>query len=102
MPFVVDASATLPWCFEDEATPWSEALLDRLSLGEQATAPAHWPIEVSNALLMAIRRQRITPDQAEQFLEKLASLRISVEPPLTTETNQSGLLPVPDAQPYLL
>jgi hypothetical protein len=28
--FVPDASATLPWGFEDEATPWTEALLDRI------------------------------------------------------------------------
>jgi hypothetical protein len=27
--FVTDASATLPWCFEDEATPETEALLER-------------------------------------------------------------------------
>jgi hypothetical protein len=27
--FVADASATLPWCFAEEATPATEALLDR-------------------------------------------------------------------------
>jgi hypothetical protein len=27
MAFVIDASATLPWRFADEATPWTEALL---------------------------------------------------------------------------
>jgi hypothetical protein len=32
MPFVIDASATLPWRFEDEATAWSEALLQRIEL----------------------------------------------------------------------
>ena len=32
--FVADASATLPWCFEveEEATPATEALLERLRL----------------------------------------------------------------------
>ena len=25
--FVIDASATLPWCFEDEATAYTEGLL---------------------------------------------------------------------------
>jgi hypothetical protein len=27
MAFVIDASAALPWRFEDEATPWTESLL---------------------------------------------------------------------------
>jgi len=40
--FVADASVTLPWCFEDEATPETEALLERLRAGEPAIAPAHW------------------------------------------------------------
>jgi predicted nucleic acid-binding protein len=34
MPFVVDASATLAWCFQDEATDWSRALLQRVLEGE--------------------------------------------------------------------
>jgi hypothetical protein len=61
MAFVIDASATLPWRFEDEATPWTEALLDRIEGGEEVVVPAHWPLEVMNGLLMAVRRGRITP-----------------------------------------
>jgi hypothetical protein len=30
MPLVVDASVTMAWCFEDEATPTADAVLDRL------------------------------------------------------------------------
>jgi len=59
--FVADASATLPWCFEDEATAATEALLERLRAGEPAIEPAHWPTEVMNALIMAVRRGRIDP-----------------------------------------
>jgi hypothetical protein len=44
--FVADASATLAWCFDDEGTPATEALLERLRLGELAIVPAHWPFEV--------------------------------------------------------
>jgi predicted nucleic acid-binding protein len=83
MPFVVDASATLPWCFEDEATPWTESILDRVSNNEQIHAPAHWPVEVSNGLLMATRRNRIPPGRADAFLDKLFLLPISIAPPLT-------------------
>ena len=49
--FIVDASATLPWCLPDEATPWTEALIDCLKGDDTATVPAHWPNEVSNGLL---------------------------------------------------
>ncbi len=49
MPFVVDASVTLAWCFEDEATPKTEAILDRLS-DDTAIVPSLWELEVSNAV----------------------------------------------------
>lgn len=91
MPFVVDASATLPWCFPDEATPWTEALLDRLAQGERVIVPAHWSTEVSNALLSAIRRKRIDRNRAEWFLEKLASLNITAEPPLSMASAKAVL-----------
>lgn len=74
----------LPWCFEDEATAWTESLLDRLGSREQVSVPAHWPIEVSNGLLVAVRRKRIEPDRAEWFWDRLSSLPIAVEPPLSS------------------
>jgi hypothetical protein len=58
--FVIDASATLPWRFEDEATPWTESLLDRIQSGEEVLVPAHWPLEVANTLLVGRRRGRVT------------------------------------------
>jgi hypothetical protein len=53
---VPDASATLTWCFEDQAMPWTDALLAKLRAGDEAIVPAHWPAEVANALLIAVRR----------------------------------------------
>jgi predicted nucleic acid-binding protein len=58
--FVMDASVTLSWCFSDEATETTNALLTRLKTGEEAIVPAHWPVEVANALLIAARRKRIS------------------------------------------
>lgn len=83
MSFVADASVTLAWCFPDEATPWTESLLDRVAQGEQVIAPAHWPTEVSNGLLMALRRKRIDRLRADWFLDTLSSLSTAVEPPLS-------------------
>ena len=83
--FVADASATLPWCFEDEATAWTEAILDRLRGGDQIVVPAHWPVEISNGMLMALRRKRIQPGRPELFWDELSVLPITVEPPLSPE-----------------
>lgn len=79
--FVPDASATLPWRFEDEATPWTEALLGRIQGGEEVLVPAHWPLEVANALLVARRRKRVTTEQISEFIEDLDALPIRLEPP---------------------
>jgi predicted nucleic acid-binding protein len=51
--FVVDASAALAWCFEDEASSWTDTLLERLGNGDRIIVPAHWPTEISNGLLVA-------------------------------------------------
>jgi predicted nucleic acid-binding protein len=76
---VPDASATLSWCFEDEAKPWTDALLAKLRAGDEATVPAHWPVEVANALLMAIRRRRISGEKANRFFEDLRALPIRID-----------------------
>ena len=78
MALVVDASITMAWCFDDQATPDTEAILDQLST-EQAVVPALWQLEVINVLLVAERRRRITEAQAARFLELLAHLPILVD-----------------------
>jgi predicted nucleic acid-binding protein len=78
--FVPDASATLAWFFEDETTEWTETLLGRLKSGDEAVVPKHWPMEVANALLMAVRRGRITKEKAVRFLEDLLALPIRIDP----------------------
>ena len=81
--FVADASATLPWCFEEEGTPATEALLERLRSGDTALVPAHWPTEVMNGLIMAVRRGRIGPETASRFARDLGALPIRIESPLS-------------------
>lgn len=77
-PFVVDASMTLSWCFADEATPYSHAVLTALET-TYAVVPALWPFEVANALALAERRRRITQEGIADFLEMLWRLPIQVE-----------------------
>jgi len=81
--FVVDASVSLAWFFEDEATAWTDGLLDRLGQGDGIVVPAHWPTEVSNGLLVALRRKRIKEGQPSLFWGELGRLPIEIEPPLS-------------------
>jgi predicted nucleic acid-binding protein len=77
---VLDASVTLAWCFADESTAYTEGVLDLLATGTEAVAPAIWPFEVANALLMAERRKRITVAQVTSMLQRIVDLPINVEP----------------------
>ena len=80
---VLDASIALAWCFPDEESAASEAILDLLSAGREAFVPVLWPLEVGNALLVAERRKRITVAQVTSVLQRIARLPITVVP-LTT------------------
>jgi predicted nucleic acid-binding protein len=95
--FVIDASATLPWCSADEATAATNAVLIGLRTGDEAIVPAHWPLEVGNALMIAVRRQRIPLDDANQFLLDLEFLPIRVEA-ATKNRVRAGVFPL--AQQY--
>jgi glyoxylase-like metal-dependent hydrolase (beta-lactamase superfamily II) len=65
--FVADASVCLAWFFEDEATGWTDSLLERLRNDDRIVVPAHWPTEISNGLLIGLRRKRIKPGQPALF-----------------------------------
>jgi len=76
--FVLDASVTLAWCFEDEANPYSWAVLDSLARCE-ALVPSIWPLEICNVLVVAERRGRINENDTAAFLDLIAQLPIVME-----------------------
>ena len=76
--FVLDASITLAWCFEDEATPVSHIALERLA-AETASVPSIWHVEVANVLALAERRRRITLAESAEFIARLENLIIEVD-----------------------
>ncbi len=82
--FVVDASAALAWCFEDEASGWTDGLLERLRQGDRILVPAHWHSEILNGLLVALRRKRIQAGQPALFFEEFARLPIDTDPAITS------------------
>jgi predicted nucleic acid-binding protein len=79
---VIDASLALTWCFDDQATPETDRLLDRVR-DDGAVAPGLWRLELANVLLQAEKRGRISAEDVEQRLRLIAQLRISID----SETN---------------
>jgi predicted nucleic acid-binding protein len=76
--FVVDSSVALTWCFEEERTPATAALLDRVT-DSGAWAPSLWPLEILNALLMAERRKRVDRGRRYTLSDMLQSLPITLD-----------------------
>jgi predicted nucleic acid-binding protein len=77
--FIVDSSVALSWCFEDERTPATAALLQRV--GETgAVAPQRWPLEALNGLMMAERRNRLDTERRRRFARLLRDLPITLDP----------------------
>jgi predicted nucleic acid-binding protein len=78
-PFVLDCSVTMAWCFDDEGTPYTEGIRDRL-LDSRAVVPALWPLEVANVLLVGERRRRLRRADTARFIALLQGLPIVVVP----------------------
>lgn len=77
--WVIDASVTMPWFFPDEATPFTEGLLDAMS-DHVMWAPALWVLECSNVLQSAQRRQRINAQRRAEIAGELSALVVQVDP----------------------
>ncbi|HYI39743.1 MAG TPA: type II toxin-antitoxin system VapC family toxin [Allosphingosinicella sp.] len=75
MAFVLDASTTLSWHFEDEAPNAVRATL-RLAFDEGVVVPQHWLLEVSSALLRGERRNRSPIEDTDAFLSRLGEIPI--------------------------
>jgi predicted nucleic acid-binding protein len=77
---VLDNSVAMAWCFEDEASPYADKVLDAV-VRETAIAPPLWSLEVANGLRSGVRRGRIAPERARELAAELRLLPVEVEPP---------------------
>jgi predicted nucleic acid-binding protein len=78
MAFVLDASITACWIFQDERDPRADAAFARVQT-EEAVVPGLWWFEIRNILVVNERRQRISERDTGVFLRDLAGLRIRVD-----------------------
>lgn len=78
MTLVLDGSATLAWCFEDECTEAIRELFLRIA-ARGALVPAIWHLEVANGFRSAIRRRRVGMERRDLMLAALKDLPVRVD-----------------------
>jgi predicted nucleic acid-binding protein len=77
--FIVDASVGFAWVYQGQASPETDQLLNEVAAGATVIVPALWYLEMSNVLLMAQRRHRLTAVQRKAALEKLTAMQFTVD-----------------------
>jgi predicted nucleic acid-binding protein len=75
---VIDASIALAWCFEDEASPETDAIAESIE-SEGAVVPGLFQLEVGNILLQAERKGRLTSAGVAARLALLDDLSIATD-----------------------
>jgi predicted nucleic acid-binding protein len=78
VPFVLDASTTAVWAFDDEDHPGAAAAL-QATLDDVAIVPSLWWFELRSTLVTNERRKRSTPERSAEFLTYLGGLSIEIE-----------------------
>jgi predicted nucleic acid-binding protein len=79
MPFVLDASVALGWCFRDERQDLIRRVEDMLE-SDQAYVPLIWWFEIRQAALTGLRRQRVSMERVLDFLAVVKRTEIVVAP----------------------
>ena len=77
--FVADASVAIGWVHPTQATKQTAAMLDAIADGATLEVPALWPLEVANALIVLVRRRKLTENERQAGLGWLRGLRIRVD-----------------------
>lgn len=78
MTVVVDTSVALAWFLPDESNSMADALLTQV-VDNGAVVPALFPVELGNALVMAVRRSRIDRDYRRLTFERLSQLGLKTD-----------------------
>ena len=76
---VIDGNLVLGWYFEDRASEYADRVLDAV-VEQGGVIPAFAVTHLTDILVDAERRQKITQAQAGEMIDLLFSLPIEVEP----------------------
>ena len=71
---MVDASVGVSWAVSSQSSPAAGLLLEEIASGKPFVVPGLWMFEVSNALLVLMRRKKITPHPCLRARRALSGL----------------------------
>ena len=77
--FIADASVAIGWVHPAQATSETAAMLDAIEAGALLEVPALWPLEVANALMVLVRRRKLTDDDRQTGLRWLRGLPVRID-----------------------
>jgi predicted nucleic acid-binding protein len=75
---VLDSSAAIAYCFDDEITPQVVAIFNRI-IENGAVVPSLWRYEVANVLLLAERRGRVRPGFPQIAFDRFSETSIIID-----------------------
>lgn len=79
-PWIIDASLAMTWYLADEqGREYGQWVLQSLT-GREIRVPALFVYELSNALVMAHRRNRIGFEALQEVFEKLSAMDFAIDP----------------------
>lgn len=78
MSFVVDCSVAARWLLPDEATAYTDAILDLLS-EQDAIVPALFLSEFANVFLKLSRQRRLPAELAQGAVQRFTALGMEVD-----------------------
>lgn len=78
MTFVLDASVTLAWHFEDERNDQCDVLALRAAR-TGVVVPPFWELETANGLIRGERMRRTNTVKVDRFIEQLSGLPLVID-----------------------
>jgi len=90
MRWVIDASFAAALFLPDEASPAARSFFAGLKPPDEVLVPSLWWYEITNVLIIAERRKRVTPADAAKILSLYS--RFTIETDILYGTKYSGRL----------
>jgi predicted nucleic acid-binding protein len=78
--WVLDCSMVMGWCLPDEKSPVADRFFQTLPSSIDFVVPALFWYEVANVLVIAVRRKRISSEQASQLQKLVKALPLTTIP----------------------
>jgi predicted nucleic acid-binding protein len=85
VPFVLDASVTLCWLFQDESDRTADIAGQLLLGNERAIVPLIWWFEVRNVIVVGMRRKRVSAERVRTFLIQSEASPIDIDDEIPVE-----------------